>query len=61
MSVLKAKRKASQFEVYHHFGKMRKEVVALLLRDITEYVYTANSIYPSIMVNTKHDIRELFY
>ena len=33
MSVLKAKRKASQFEVYHHFGKMRKEVVALLLRD----------------------------
>ena len=27
MSVLKAKRKASQF------GKMRKEVVALLLRD----------------------------
>ena len=33
MSVLKAKCKASQFEVYHHFGKMRKEVVALLLRD----------------------------
>ena len=60
MSVLKAKRKASQFEVYHHFGKMRKEVVALLLRDFG-YVYTANSIYPSIMVNTKHDIRELFY
>ena len=33
MSVLKAKRKASQFEVYHYFGKMRKEVVAMLLRD----------------------------
>lgn len=33
MSVLKSKRKASQFEVYHHFGKLRREVTALLLRD----------------------------
>ncbi len=33
MSVLKSKRKASQFEVYHHFGKLRKEVTTLLLRD----------------------------
>lgn len=33
MSVLKSKRKASQFEVYHHFGKMRKEVISLIIRD----------------------------
>lgn len=33
MSVLKSKRKASQFEVFHHFYKMRKEVTDLLLRD----------------------------
>lgn len=33
MSVLKANRKASQFEVFHHFYKMRKEVTDLLLRD----------------------------
>ena len=38
-----------------------RQVVKNCLRDITEYVYTANSIYPSIMVNTKHDIKELFY
>ena len=33
MSVLKSKRKASQFEVFHHFYKMRKEVTDLLLID----------------------------
>ena len=33
MSVLKSKRKASQFEVFHHLTKMRKEVTDLLLRD----------------------------
>lgn len=33
MSVLKAKRKASQFEVFHQLKKMRKEVTDLLLRD----------------------------
>lgn len=33
MSVLKAKRKPSQFEVFHHFYKMRKEITDLLLRD----------------------------
>lgn len=33
MSVLKSKRKASQFEVFHYFYKMRKEVTDLLLRD----------------------------
>lgn len=33
MSVLKSKRKASQFEVFHHFYKTRKEVTDLLLRD----------------------------
>lgn len=33
MSVLKSKRKASQFEVFHHFYKMQKEVTDLLLRD----------------------------
>ena len=33
MSVLKSKRKASQFEVFHHLQKMRKEVTDLLLRD----------------------------
>ena len=33
MSVLKAKRKSSQFEVFHHFYKTRKEITDLLLRD----------------------------
>lgn len=33
MSVLKSKRKASQFEVFHHLYKMRKEITELLLRD----------------------------
>lgn len=33
MSVLKSKRKESQFEVFHHLTKMRKEVTDLLLRD----------------------------
>lgn len=89
MSVLKSKRKPSQFEVFHHLNKMRKEVTDLLLRDfgydldkavkkvryeklmekniafaewfiaderkvivdclrnITEEVYVANSIYPT--------------
>lgn len=34
MSVLKAKRKSSQFEVFHHFYKTRKEITDLLLRDL---------------------------
>lgn len=33
MSVLKSKRKQSQFEVFHHLYKMRKEITDLLLRD----------------------------
>lgn len=33
MSVLKAKQKSSQFEVFHHFYKTRKEITDLLLRD----------------------------
>ena len=33
MSVLKSKRKPSQFEVFHHLNKMRKAVTDLLLRD----------------------------
>lgn len=33
MSVLKSKRKSSQFEVFHHLYKTRKEVTDLLLRD----------------------------
>lgn len=33
MSVLKSKRKPSQFEVFHHLNKMRKEITDLLLRD----------------------------
>ncbi len=33
MSVLKNKRKASQFEVFHHLYKVRKEITELLLRD----------------------------
>lgn len=33
MSVLKNKRKPSQFEVFHHLTKMRKEITNLLLRD----------------------------
>lgn len=33
MSVLKSKRKESQFEVFHHLYKMRRSVTDLLLRD----------------------------
>lgn len=33
MSVIVAKRKPSQFEVFHHLSKMRKEITDLLLRD----------------------------
>ena len=33
MSVLKRKRKESQFEVFHHFYKVRKDITDLLLRD----------------------------
>ena len=33
MSVLKSKRKSSQFEVFHHLYKTRKEVTDSLLRD----------------------------
>jgi hypothetical protein len=33
MSVLKSKRKASQFEVFHHLNKLRKDITDLLLRD----------------------------
>ncbi len=33
MSVLKSKRKESQFEVFHHFYKMRQEITALMLRN----------------------------
>lgn len=33
MSVLKNKRKASQFEVFHHLYKMRRDITELLLRD----------------------------
>ncbi len=33
MSVLKSKRRESQFEVFHHFYKTRKEITDLLLRD----------------------------
>ena len=33
MSVIKAKRKPSQFEVFHHFYKTRAEITELLLRD----------------------------
>lgn len=33
MSVVKRKRKESQFEVFHHLVKMRKDITDLLLRD----------------------------
>lgn len=33
MSVLKSKRKASQFEVFHHLNELRRDVTDLLLRD----------------------------
>lgn len=33
MSVLKSKRKPSQFEVFHHLTKLRKNLTDLLLRD----------------------------
>lgn len=33
MSVVKRKRKESQFEVFHHLVKIRKDITDLLLRD----------------------------
>ena len=33
MSVLKSKRKASQFEVFHHLNRLRRDITDLLLRD----------------------------
>lgn len=33
MSVLKSKRKPSQFEVFHQLTKLRKDITDLLLRD----------------------------
>lgn len=33
MSVLKSKRKSSQFEVFHHLNKLRRDITELLLRD----------------------------
>ena len=33
MSVLKSKRKPSQFEVFHHLYKLRRNITDLLLRD----------------------------
>ena len=33
MSVLKSKRKPSQFEVFHHLTQLRKDITDLLLRD----------------------------
>ena len=33
MSVVKRKRKQSQFEVFHHFYRVRKDITDLLLRD----------------------------
>jgi hypothetical protein len=33
MAVVKRKRKESQFEVFHHFYKVRKNITDLLLRD----------------------------
>ena len=33
MSVLKNKRKPSQFEVFHQLNKLRKDITDLLLRD----------------------------
>jgi len=33
MSVLKNKRKPSQFEVFHHLNKLRRDITDLLLRD----------------------------
>ena len=33
MSVIKRKRKPSQFEVFHHLYKLRRDITDLLLRD----------------------------
>lgn len=33
MSVLKSKQKASQFEVFHHLNKLRRDITDLLLQD----------------------------
>ena len=42
MSVIKAKRKESQFEVFHHLYQMRKEVTNLLLYDFGYDLERAN-------------------
>lgn len=42
MSVVKAKRKPSDFEVFHHLTKMRQEITDLLLRDFGYKTQKAN-------------------
>ena len=59
MSVVKSKRKESQFEVFHHFTKMRKKITELLLRDFgysyekTEKCMSVRRIQISARQNTR--------
>jgi len=50
MAVLKNKRKASQFEVFHHAFELRKEITDLLLRD---FGYKARPKKPSMKARTE--------
>lgn len=45
MSVLKSKRKPSQFEVFHHLNKLRKEITDLLLRDFGYNAINLRSVW----------------
>ena len=55
MSVLKSKRKESQFEVFHHLTKMRKEVTDLLLRDFGYDLDRANKRISNMFGNRSYE------
>lgn len=55
MSVLKSKRKESQFEVFHHLTKMRKEVTDLLLRDFGYDLGRANKRISNMFGNRSYE------
>ncbi len=55
MSVVKSKRKASQFEVFHHLYKMRREVTDLILRDFGYDLSKAETKVQSIFGNKAYE------
>lgn len=55
MSVLKSKRKESQFEVFHSYYKMRREITDLLLRDFGYSLDEAKRIIDKKFGNRRYE------